>query len=91
MGSFITNLHIRDVAPHAVIEALKSLRVVPAYVRGSPADAWTSIFPQAAFQDEAGLRDDLTLVRTVHARQLRVPHPATHQTSPTRPWTPPSA
>ncbi|WP_316181009.1 hypothetical protein [Bradyrhizobium sp. SZCCHNRI1009] len=55
MGSFITNLHVRDAAPRAVIEALKSLGVVPAYVRGSPADAWTSIFPQAAFQDEAGL------------------------------------
>jgi len=57
MGSFIANLHVRDAAPHAVIEALKSLNVGPAYVRGSPAEGWISIFPQAAFQDEDGLSE----------------------------------
>ena len=34
MGSFITNLHVRGAAPRAIIEALKSLDVGPAYVRG---------------------------------------------------------
>jgi hypothetical protein len=57
MGTFVTNLHVRDAAPDAVIEALRSLDVIPAYVRGSPENTWTSIFPRAADQDEAALAE----------------------------------
>ncbi|MGJ4950306.1 hypothetical protein [Bradyrhizobium sp. HKCCYLS20291] len=57
MGSFITNLHVRDAEPAAVIDALRSLAVVPAYVRRAPGDRWTSIYPEAAFQDEVGLSE----------------------------------
>lgn len=55
MGTFVTNLHVRNADPQSVIEALRSLDVVPAYVRGSPESTWTSIFPEAADQDESAL------------------------------------
>lgn len=55
MGTFITNLHVRDADRNAVTEALRSLYVVPAYVRSSPENTWTSIFPEAADQDEVEL------------------------------------
>jgi len=55
MGTFVTNLHARDADRNAVIEALRSLGVVPAYVRDSPESTWTSIFPEAADQDQAAL------------------------------------
>jgi hypothetical protein len=55
MGSFITNLHVRGADRSAVIAALRSLDAVPAYVRDSPETAWTSIYPEAAGQDEAVL------------------------------------
>ena len=51
MGTFVTNLHACGADRHAVIDALRSLNVVPAYVRGSPDNTWTSIFPEAADQD----------------------------------------
>lgn len=57
MGSFITNLHVRDAEPAAVIDALRSLAVVPAYVRRAEGDRWTSIYPEAAFQDDVGLSE----------------------------------
>jgi hypothetical protein len=57
MGTFVTNLHVHDAAPQAVIEALRSLAVVPAYVRGSVEKTWTSIFPAAADQDEGVLSE----------------------------------
>src|SRR5215510_10381380 len=57
MGAFVTNLHVRDADRNAVIAALRSLDVVPAYVRGSPDNTWTSIFPEAADQDEAALSE----------------------------------
>ena len=57
MGSFITNIHVRDADRNAVIEALRSLGVVPAYVRGSPETTWTSIFPEAGDQNDAALPD----------------------------------
>jgi hypothetical protein len=57
MGSFITNIHVRDADRDAVIEALRSLGVVPAYVRGSPETTWISIFPEAADQNDAALPD----------------------------------
>jgi hypothetical protein len=55
MGTFVTNLHVRDADLNAVVETLRSLGVVPAYVRGSPQNGWTSIFPEAADQDEVAL------------------------------------
>lgn len=55
MGSFVTNLHVRDADRDAVMEALRSLDLVPAYVRGSPETPWTSIFPEAGYQDDAAL------------------------------------
>jgi hypothetical protein len=61
MGSFITNLHVRDADRIAIIEALRSIGVVPAYVRGSPETRWTSIFP------EAGDQDDTALPKMAHA------------------------
>ncbi|WP_257164596.1 hypothetical protein [Bradyrhizobium sp. SRS-191] len=57
MGSFITNLHVRDAEPVAVIDALRSLAVVPAYVRRASGNRWTSIYPEAAFQDDVGLSE----------------------------------
>jgi hypothetical protein len=57
MGTFVTNLHVRDADRNAVIEALRSLDVVPAYVRDSPENTWISIFPEAADQDEAALSE----------------------------------
>jgi len=57
MGTFVTNLHIRDAERNAVIGALRSLDVVPAFVRGSPEHTWTSIFPEAADQDQAALSE----------------------------------
>lgn len=55
MGSFITNIHVRDADRNAVIEALRSLGVVPAYVSGSPETTWISVFPEAGDQDDAAL------------------------------------
>lgn len=55
MGSFITNLHVRDADRNAVIEALRSLGLVPAYLRGSPQSTWISIFPEAGDQDDTAL------------------------------------
>ncbi|MGY3452608.1 hypothetical protein [Bradyrhizobium sp. USDA 4353] len=57
MGSFITNLHVRDAEPAAVIDALRSLAVVPAYIRRAPGDRWTSLYPEAAFQDDVALSE----------------------------------
>jgi hypothetical protein len=57
MGTFVSNLHVRDADRNAVIEALRSLSVVPAFVRGSPEDTWTSIFPEAADHDQAALSE----------------------------------
>jgi hypothetical protein len=57
MGTFVTNLHVRDANRNAVIEGLRSLDVLPAFVRGSPENTWTSIFPEAADQDEAALSE----------------------------------
>jgi hypothetical protein len=55
MGSFITNLHVRNAERNAVIEALRSLDIVPAYIRGSPETTWTSVFPEAGEQDDTAL------------------------------------
>src|SRR5690349_10224754 len=57
MGTFVTNLHVRDADRHAVIEALRSLDAIPAFVRVSPEDTWTSIFPEAVDQDQAALSE----------------------------------
>jgi hypothetical protein len=57
MGTFVTNLHVRNADRDAVIAALRSLGAVPAYVRGSPGNTWTSVFPEAADQNEAQLSE----------------------------------
>src|SRR5262245_21146440 len=57
MRSFVTNLHVRGADPAAVIAALRAHGVVPAYVRGSADGVWTSVYPDAADQDEAALAD----------------------------------
>lgn len=60
MGTFVTNLHVRDADRDAVIEARRSLDAVPAFVRGSPEDTWTSIFPEAADQDLSEMASNLS-------------------------------
>jgi hypothetical protein len=45
----------RGIVHNAIIAALLSLGAVPAYVCGSPESTWTSIFPEAADQDDAAL------------------------------------
>jgi hypothetical protein len=57
MGTFVSNLHVRNADRNAVIEALRSLSVVPAFVRGSPEDTWISIFPEAADHDQVALSE----------------------------------
>ncbi|MBV9561764.1 MAG: hypothetical protein JOY90_15150 [Bradyrhizobium sp.] len=54
MGTFVTNLHVHQGSREHVVATLRSLRIVPAYVRGS-GDVWISIFPEAADQDDAAL------------------------------------
>ena len=44
MGTFVTNLHVRDAERNAVIEALRSLDVVPAFVRSGGTIPVVSMF-----------------------------------------------
>jgi hypothetical protein len=72
VGSFITNLHARGAEPERVVEAVRALNWIPAFVSGRASEAWTSIYAEAGDQNEemlAAMTSDLsrTLGRSVIA------------------------
>jgi hypothetical protein len=53
MGSFFTNLHARTSAAEPIIEALRDIGSLPAYITG-PGGGWISVYPKSTEgQDQA--------------------------------------
>lgn len=51
MGSFLSNLHVRDAGASAIANALRAWAAPPTYVAAAPTNGWTGVYPDEIGQD----------------------------------------